>query len=125
MIYCLEPELYPTINQLIEEISYQDENDFEWKIARVQNGFFVRYFGNDYFKKNMFVCDLPSEKIIRINNTNCIFIQNSDLEVFAEVRNVLKTGHTDDIWETFEEMFTERFTHDERMLKSEFLTKKL
>ena len=50
MIYCLDPKMYPAPDQLIEEISYRDENDFEWKIARVQNGFFVKYLGDEYFK---------------------------------------------------------------------------
>ena len=44
MIYCLKPEMYPTPEKTIEEIIYRDENDFEWKIARVENGFFVKYF---------------------------------------------------------------------------------
>lgn len=125
MIYCLEPALYPKPHQFIEEISYRDENDFEWKVARISNGFFVRYFGNDYFKESVFVCELLQGETIRIKNTNCIFIQNTDFEVFAEVRNVLKNGYTDDIWETFEEMFTERFEHDKTLLKSELLTNRL
>ena len=50
MIYCLKPELYPTPEQTLEEISYRDENDFEWKIARVENEFSAMYFGKDYLK---------------------------------------------------------------------------
>ena len=57
---------------------------------------------------------------ILINNTNCIFIQDTDFETFAEVRNVIKIGYTDDSWETFQEMF-ERFEHDKRLLESELV----
>lgn len=112
MIYCLNPEMYPTTEKIIEEITYRDENNFEWKIARVENGFFVKYFGVDYFKEKYFSCDLSTGEHILINNTNCIFIQDNDFETFAEVRNVLKTGYTDEIWEVFQEMFEERFEHD-------------
>ena len=38
-----------------------------------------------------------------------------------EVRNIIKIGYTDDIWETFEELFTERFEHDRGMLESEMV----
>ena len=121
MIYCLKPEMYPTPEQTIEEISYRDENDFEWKIARVENGFFIRYFGEPYFKETYFSCELKSGEHILINNTNCIFIQDTDFETFAEVRNVIKIGYTDDIWETFQEMFEERFEHDKGLLESELV----
>lgn len=121
MIYCLKPEMYPTPQQTIEEISYRDENYFEWKIARVENGFFVKYFGEPYFKETYFSCDLKSGEHILINNTNCIFIQDADFETFAEVRNVIKIGNTYDIWETFKEMFEERFEHDRRLLESEIV----
>ncbi len=104
--------MYPTTEKIVEEITYRDENNFEWKIARVENGFFVKYFGVDYFKDKYFSCDLKSGEHILINNTNCIFIQDTDFETFAEVRNVLKIGYTDEIWEVFQEMFEERFEHD-------------
>jgi len=58
---------------------------------------------------------------ILINNTNCIFIQDTDFETFAEVRNVIRIGYTDDIWETFQEMFEERFEHDKGLLESELV----
>ena len=119
MIYCLSPSDYPTIDKQIEELIYIDENGFEWKIARVKNGFFVKYFGDDYFRESYFNCELPNGKTILINNTNCIFIQDTDFETFAEMRTILKNGYTDDIWETFEEMLEERFLHDLSLLESE------
>ncbi len=121
MIYCVPIDNYPKEGQFIEEISYRDENDFEWRIARIQNGFMVRYFGNDYFKENTFECTLSTGECVRVKNTNCLFFQDTDFETFAEVRNVLKNGFTDEIWETFEELFTERFEHDKGMLASEIV----
>jgi len=115
--------MYPISKMLIEEISYKDENDFLWKIARVENGFFVKYFGDSYFKYNVFECDLKSGFNIKVNNTNCIFINDTDFETFAEVRNVIKIGYTDEIWEVFQEMFEERFEHDLSMLESEIVKK--
>lgn len=119
MIYCLKSEEYPAPAQTIEELSYRDENGFKWKIARVENGFFVKYFGNSYFQEPAFECETSRGEYIRVKNTNCIFIQDTDFETFADVRNVLKTGYTDEIWEVFQEMFEERFERDSRILESE------
>ena len=129
----------------IEELSYKDENNFEWKIARIKNGFMVRYFGEEYFKQKTFECELSNGEWVRVKNTNCIFFQNVDFETFCEVRDIIKIGYTDDffqnvdfetfcdvrdiikigytddIWETFEQLFTERFEHDKGMLESEMV----
>ena len=121
MIYCLDSEIFPNARQALEYISYKDENDFEWEIARVENGFFVKYLGEPYFKDTYFSCDLKSGEHVLVNNTNCIFIQDTDFETFAEVRNVIKIGYTDDIWEVFQEMFEERLDHDKRLLESEII----
>lgn len=121
MIYYVPIEMYPKEGQFIEELSYKDENDFEWRISRINNGFMVRYFGEPYFKENYFSCELKSGEHLLINNTNCIFIKDTEFETFAEVRNVIKNGFTDDIWEVFQEMFAERFEHDKGLLESEIV----
>lgn len=121
MIYCLDPKLYPTAEHMLEEITYQDENGFDWKIARVSNGFFVKYLGDPYFKDNTFECETSRGQHIRVKNTNCIFIEDPDFDTFYEVRNLLILGYTDEIWETFNGMFEERFEHDLGMLESEMV----
>jgi hypothetical protein len=122
MIYCVEPSICPDAPEsYIEEITYQDENDFEWRIARVQNGFFVRYWGHPYFMEPSFICQLPTGEEIRLRNTGCLFIQDTSLETFSEIRNMLKTGFTDEVWETFEEMLIERLMHDPRITVAEML----
>jgi hypothetical protein len=121
MIYAVSPEIYPKEGQFIEELKYKDENDFEWRIARIENGFMVRYFGDPYFKDSTFECELKNGEWVRVKNTGCIFFQNSDFDTFCEVRNILKLGYTDDIWETFNDLFTERLEHDRGLLASEHL----
>lgn len=121
MIYCVKTEMYPTPEKCIEEISYRDGNDFEWKIARVENGFFIKYFGEEYFKETYFSCNLKNGDHILINNTNCIFVKDSDFETFANFRDIVKIGYTDDIWESIEELFAERFEHDRGLLESEIV----
>ena len=121
MIYCVPIENYPKNGQFIEEHTYKDENDFEWRVARIKNGFMVRYFGTPYFQDNRFDCDLPNGQNIQIKNTNCIFFQDTGFETFYHVRQILQNGYTDDIWETFTELFTERFEHDLGLLESEML----
>ena len=121
MVYCLDLKLYPIKNQFIEEIKYKDENDLEWRIARVQNGFFVRYFGHDYFCENSFDCQIDSGKTIRVKNTNCIFFQDANFETFCEMRNILKTGWTDDIWESIQDFLTIRLQQSTGLIESEII----
>lgn len=121
MIYSVDVSLYPNEGQFIEEIIYKDENEFEWRIARTNNGFMIRYFGDPYFKGNIFRCESPKGELIRIKNTGCIFFKDADFETFCEVRNTLKNGWTDEIWETFEDLFNERIKYDEGLLESEII----
>jgi hypothetical protein len=119
MIYCLEPELYPKEGRYFEESVYKDENEFEWRIARVENGFFLRYFGDNYFSPEKFVIDIEGEELIKIKNTKCIFVQDANFETFYHFRNFLKNGWTDEIWEFFGDLFNERFENNKDILKSE------
>lgn len=122
MIYCLDPTTtYPKGGQFLEEIRYKDENDFEWRVARVKNGFFVRYYGDSYFKESFFSCHTKRGERIRVPNTGCVFFSTTDFDTFCHVRNIVKGGFTDDIWETFTDLFTERFNHSTGLLKSEML----
>ena len=121
MIYCIPQENYPQKGFFIEELSYNDENNFEWRIARVENGFMVRYFGHEYFKENTFICDISENEMIRIKNTNCIFFQDSSFDTFCQVRDIIKNGCTDDIWNCFESFFTERLRYDKGLLESEII----
>ena len=120
MLYCLDPTTaYPKAGQFLEEIKYKDENDFEWRVARVKNGFFVRYYGDAYFKESTFDCETKRGERIRVPNTGCIFFATTDFDTFYHIREIVKSGYTDDIWETFTELFTERFNHSTGLLESE------
>jgi hypothetical protein len=121
MIYCLNTDLFPNTDQSVEEIIYLDKNDFQWKISRVENGFFVKYLGDPYFIEKYFTCNLTTGEHITINNTNCIFIQDINFETFVEIRNLIKDNYTDDIWEVIQEMFEQRFEHDKSFLESEII----
>ena len=49
------------------------------------------------------------------------YFKDTDFEAFCEVRDILKNGWTDEIWETFEELFNERVKHDAGLLEFEFV----
>jgi len=121
MIYCVEKDLFPTPEQSVEQISYKDENDFEWVIARVNNGFFVNYLGDPYFAYTNFEIGPKDGNTFLIKNTRCLFVANTDFETFADMRTMLKNGWTDDIWDAIEELLTERFNNDPGILKSEMV----
>ena len=118
MIYLLEPANYPSKGQFLEEISYQDENDFEWRIARVKNGFFVRYFGYKYFSPIKFVIEV-GEELVKIRNTNCVFFSCADFDTFCQMRNIIKNEFTDTIWEAIEEFLKVRLGQTPELLESE------
>lgn len=124
MIYSMNKSVFPKENQYSECHSYKDENDFEWKIARVKNGFFVGYFGDTYFSPTTFEIrqdDTDNDYYFRIKNTNCFFIQNVEFETFYEFRNILKTGWTDDIFESIEILLNERFLLDKGLMECEII----
>ena len=120
MIYAIPSDNYPKEGQFIEEHSYKDENDFEWRIARINNGFMIRYFGDPYFSEKYFSIDANGKHYL-VNNTNCIFFRDSSFETFCDLRDILKEGYTDEIWESFAEFFEERFIHNEGFLESEIV----
>lgn len=124
MIYCVEPKIYPSGQQSKEEIKYSDENDFEWRISRVENGFFVRYYGDAYFADKIFCIYTKSDKLIKVKNTKCFFFQDADFDTFCEMREIIKTGWTDDIWESIESLLTARFDCDLGMIESEICNSK-
>lgn len=121
MIYSVSIDMYPKKGQYIEELSYTDENSFEWKIARIKNGFMVRYFGEKYFSESRFCIDLKSGESIQVLNTNCIFFQDADFDDFCNMRNILKTGFTDDIWDSIKDLFQARFECDLGLIESEMI----
>ena len=120
MIYSTEIEKFPNSEQYLECHSYQDENNFEWKIARVQNGFFVAYFGDPYFKETYFSLEVNGKHKL-LANSGCFFIQDEDFETFYEFRTILKEGWTDDIWDSIGEFLTERLSHDDGLMECEIV----
>ena len=120
MIYSTEIEKFPNEEQYLECHSYLDENDFEWKIARVQNGFFVAYFGDPYFKDKYFDLEIKGKGKLLLNS-GCFFVQNEDFDVFYEFRTILKEGCTDDVWDSIGEFLTERLTHDDGLMECEIV----
>lgn len=120
MIYSTDITNFPSEKQYIECHSYKDENRFEWKIARVQNGFFVAYFGDSYFKDKYLDLDVNGIQML-ITNTGCFFVNDTSFETFYEFREILKNGYTDDIWDSIADLLSERLSHDARLTDSEII----
>ena len=124
MIYCLDEEYYPSKEESIEVISYFDGNDFEWRISRTEEGFFVKYFGWEYFAPKTFNFYLKTnkiEKFLNIKNTNCIFVKDIEFDSFYDfVSTVKQSSDSDTVFELIEEMFKKRFVSGSLLLQSEF-----
>lgn len=108
MIYSAEIKDFPDSEKSSEISVYNDQNGTEWRFAMVKNGFFIGYFGDDYFKEKEFEID-DGDKIHYINNTGCFFVKTLDFDVYYEFRNIVNEGFTDDIWEAIEEFIQLRF----------------
>ena len=121
MIYSTTLDKFPVAGQFSECHEYQDENDFAWKIARVKNGFFVAYFGTVYFKEKYLDVQVVGKSIL-INNTGCFFVNDTDFDTFYSFRKMLKEGYTDDIWESIEQLISERLKHDPTLMLCEIPT---
>lgn len=117
MVYCVD--IWPEQDQFTELLSYNDENGFNWMIGRVENGFFLKYCGDSYFKDKAFDIEISDERTIFVKNTGIIWFQDADFDTFCNVRTLLNHGYTDDIWEAIEELIKERLLHDTTLLKSE------
>lgn len=120
MIYSFEIKDFPKSGQYTERITYKDENDYDWVIARVENGFFVAYFGHEYFKEKYFSLTIKGKDTL-INNTGCFFIQDTDFETFYDFRNILNTCFTDEIWEGIGILIQDRLEQDSGLLACEIV----
>lgn len=121
MIYFVSPDIYPKEGQYIEEHKYEDENGFVWLIARVGNGFMVKYSGDRYFMENEFCIEISDTKVARIKNTGCAFIQDASFDTFFHFRNLLKNGYTDEIWDAFEVFLKDRLARNPGRIESEII----
>ena len=115
-IYFIPKEVYPTKDMLIEEVVYIDLNDFEWRLARVETGFIVKFDGDNYFAEDVFKVSNQKHHVV---NTRCMFFQDASFDDFCDVRSKLKDNYTDDIWEYFTELLAKRFEEDPQLLVSE------
>lgn len=109
MIYFLDAANYPQGDTLIEELVYNDLNGEEWRIARWVQGFVVKFCGEQYFKGDDFNCEILPTKFLKIKNTGILFFMNTNFDIFCEIRTMLTTNWTDDIWEIFKALFMARF----------------
>lgn len=122
MIYSIEIEKFPKKKQCKELISYLDENNEEWKIGIVENGFFVGYFGDPYFKDKYFDLTINKEHKL-LMNSGCFWVQDLEFDTFYNFREILKNGFTDDIWEIIGELITERLMNDPGLTECEIVNK--
>jgi hypothetical protein len=119
MIFCIEPKEFPKPTLILETIELRDQNDFIWQIDRIKEGFFIRFMGDAYFAESFFSCELETGEHVLVNNTNCLYVYNSEFEAYEDVRNVITNLYTDDVWEAFTSFFTLRLNFFRELLESE------
>lgn len=122
-ICCLPIDEYPQKEDVVEIIFYKDENEFDWKITRTANGLYVQYLGDKYFMDTSFGVVNKQGEYYRIINTNLIFFNVTDFDEFCKIRDNLKDGFTDDIWEYIEDCFQKRIDMNDRIWDYEKMPK--
>lgn len=121
MIYSVYNEIAELTTIPIERITYNDQNGFKWEIIREEDGFYIVYNGDKYFMQEIMVIELPDGSFQKVKNHGCFHVKDSDFETFCHVRDILKNGYTDEIWDIIEELLEERFIHDRSLIDSELL----
>lgn len=111
MIFFIDPKDYPAPNVTIEEVQYTDQNGFSWLVARIVDGTVIHYTGDKYFSDKFLEVEC-AHGFIRVKNTGCIFVKDISFGVFYELREILKSGYTDEIWDAFSQIFSTRLSID-------------
>ena len=122
MIYSMPIEDFPQEGQYHCCYSHNDMNRQEWKIAIVPNGFILGYFGKEYLKQNNLLILFEGEPESKlINNTGCFFWQTKDLDVYSSIRDILRNGFTDDVYQMIKECLAERLLNDPGLVECEII----
>ena len=125
MFYSVDISSFPLGNEIIN--TYRDQNDLEWKIATVDDGIYIGYFGDEHFKDTYLEVKFLNTNAI-LTNTGCFFIGKKDLkdddqmfEVFVENRDMIKENYTDDIWEMISQEVSDRISKTGIILDCELI----
>lgn len=122
MIYSMPINNFPKEGQYHNCYSHNDMNRQEWKIAIVENGFVLAYFGKDYLKQNSLLILFEGEPESKlINNTGCFFWQTKDLDVYSSIRETIIHGFTDDVYCMIRDCISERLLNDPGLVECEII----
>jgi len=108
MIYSLSKEGFPEKEQCHE---YNDQDGVLWKLAVVDNGFILGYFGDDYFAPKYFFINFNLWGRM-INNSKCFFFNSKELDLFINIRTIIQDGSTNQIWQVIQSLIQTRLEED-------------
>lgn len=132
MVYCIPKDTIPAMDaefdsktsipkekrKSVETLEYKDTDGNKWRIMRIVNGFILTYAGNQQHRLNRFPIEHKGE-ILELRNTNCIFFNTTDFEVFYELREVIKSSSTENVWEFVRQTIEDRIHVNDTLLESE------
>lgn len=105
----------------LESVIYKDKSGLSWHVQRTEVGLFVSCLSPKSLIPKNFECKV-NKKLVFIRNTNCIFIEATDLETFCHIRNIIKDGYINQIWDVFTSFFTSRLKMNPIILQTEMNT---
>lgn len=117
MVYCLPTEDCPDDDHIIERAIYKDTDGVEWSLARVDEGVFLSCLGE--VPDSVFEVHPERMKEFMIKNTNCIYFQNTEFELFYNLKELIQKGSTYEMWSAVVAFLEERLSKDPSILDCE------
>lgn len=106
MIYTIKEEhLHSNSHNINQTYNYKDKNNKNWVIHLTNsNGMYLVYSEIDRIEKTkFFLQDLNMD----VEHTGVFYIDNTDFELFYNIRNTLLNKYTCNIWDMLENYFNE------------------
>lgn len=99
--------------------SLRDLNDFSWDVAQDEKGFYIQFNGPLFFQ-DTYLTAQGAMGYHLINNTGTFFFPKGHQD-FLQIKNLITANFTDEIWEYFESIFSERLKDNLTLLASEIV----
>lgn len=115
-IHFLDRKFVPLEGSVIGEHTWQDENELPWRILQLENGFVLKFEGDEYFSPDVFRVENQEVPVV---NTRIAYFQHGSLDDYCELRDTIRSNSTDDIWAYFEKLLFKRFESDKSLLTAE------
>lgn len=105
MIYVIRPIDYKRITSFTYIV---DSNKMNWRYDKIGDDVYVQFLGEGQFVSSILTVKTKYNEALLMTNTKSFYFPKTNTFFREQLRTRLQ-GWTDDIWEWFEELLTDRF----------------